>query len=602
MSRFGGPAGRGRHTIPQKMEKNAFSDAWGKLYAFCRPYLIAIGIALLFAVGGTIFTIIGPDKISEMTDLIERGLGGTIDLEALGRIGGVLVVFYLSSAILSYAQSFIMATVTQKISKSLRTSISEKINRLPLNYFDSTSYGDILSRVTNDVDTIGQTLNQSIGTFVSAVALLVGSTIMMFATNALMAITAILASLIGFSVMSMIISRSQKFFIQQQELLGQINGHIEEVYSGHNVVKAYNAGDELRREFRDINKRLYATGWKSQFMSGLMMPLMHFVGNLGYVAVCVVGAALVMNGKITFGVIIAFTVYVRLFSQPLSQIAQSATSLQSTGAASYRVFRFLDEEEMPDEDEKTVTLTDVKGEIEFRNVRFGYNPEKIIIHDFSAKVSPGEKIAIVGPTGAGKTTMINLLMRFYEIDSGEILIDGIPLSALTRENVHDLFCMVLQDTWLFEGTIRENVVYAKQGVRDEEIINACKVVGLHHFIKTLPDGYDTVLNEDANLSAGQRQLITIARAMIQNAPMLILDEATSSVDTRTEMLIQAAMDKLMVGRTSIVIAHRLSTIKNADLILVMRDGDIVESGKHSELLAKNGFYAELYNSQFEREA
>lgn len=593
-------AGPPRNGVGPKGENHGFSSTWGKLITFCRPYFPAIIIALVCAIGGTVFTIIGPDKLSEMTDEITKGLMGGINLQTIGAIAFTLVVFYSSSVLLSYIQGFIMATVTQKVSKELRGEISKKINRLPLKYFDRTSYGDILSRVTNDVDTIGQTLNQSIGGLVSAITLFIGSMVMMFLTNWILALTAIISSLIGFAVMMMIISRSQKYFTEQQDLLGKINGHVEEVYAGHNVVKVYNAGDDLRKEFRQHNDGLYQSGWKSQFLSGLMMPLMGFIGNLGYVAVCVVGAALAMNGTITFGVIVAFMVYVRLFTQPLSQIAQSATSLQSTGAASYRVFEFLEEEELEDEQQKTTALNTVKGDIEFRDVTFGYTPDKTIIHNFSAKANAGQKIAIVGPTGAGKTTIVNLLMRFYEVNSGEILIDGTPLQSLTRENVHRLFCMVLQDTWLFEGTIRENIIYGKENVSDADVINACKVVGVHHFIKTLPEGYDTILNEEANLSAGQRQLITIARAMIENAPMLILDEATSSVDTRTEILIQNAMDQLMAGRTSIVIAHRLSTIKNADLILVMKDGDIIESGTHEALLQDNGFYADLYNSQFEQ--
>lgn len=581
-------------------EKHEFSATWGKLISYCKSYFPAIIIALLCAVGGAVFSILGPDKLGEITETIMAGFMGSIDLEAVRNVALILAAFYGSSLILSYLQGFIMATVTQKVSKGLRTDISKKINRLPLKYFDSTSYGDILSRVTNDVDTIGQTLNQSIGSLVSAIALFVGSIIMMFKTNWIMALVAIGSSLLGFVVMMLIVSRSQKYFTEQQEFLGEINGHVEEVYAGHNVVKAYNAEDDLRKEFTGINKKLHTCTWKSQFMSGLMMPLMSFIGNIGYVAVCVVGAVLAMNGTISFAVIVAFMVYVRLFTQPLTQIAQSATSLQSTGAASYRVFEFLGEEELADERAKTIVMDTAKGDIEFKNVHFGYIENKTIINDFSAKAKAGQKIAIVGPTGAGKTTIVNLLMRFYETNSGEILIDGTPLTSLTRENVHDLFCMVLQDTWLFEGTIRENIVYNKQGVTDEEVVTACKAAGIHHFIKTLPEGYDTILNEEASLSAGQRQLITIARAMIENAPMLILDEATSSVDTRTEVLIQEAMDKLMAGRTSIVIAHRLSTIKNADLILVMKDGDIIESGNHQELLTKNGFYADLYNSQFEQ--
>lgn len=593
---FRNPLGSG---IVIEGEKHEFSAAWGKLINYCKPYFPAIILALICAVGGTVFTLVGPDMLSEMTDAITQGIMGSIDMKLVGNIALWLSAFYGASVVLSYLQGFVMATVTQKVSKSMRTDISVKINKLPLKYFDKTSYGDILSRVTNDVDTIGQTLNQSIGNLVSAVTLLVGSVIMMFVTNWIMALVAIGSSLLGFVIMILIISRSQKYFTQQQELLGDINGHVEEVYTGHNVVKAYNAEEELSSEFTQINKELFSCNWKSQFMSGLMMPLMSFIGNLGYVAVCVAGAALAMNGSITFGVIVAFMVYVRLFTQPLSQIAQAATSLQSTGAASYRVFEFLGEAELEDESGKHAVMKTAKGDIEFKNVKFGYSENKIIVKDFSAKVKAGQKVAIVGPTGAGKTTMVNLLMRFYELNSGEILIDNIPLRSLTRENVHQLFCMVLQDTWLFEGTIRENIVYNKEGVLDEEVVAACKAAGVHHFIKTLPEGYNTILNEEASLSAGQKQLITIARAMIENAPMLILDEATSSVDTRTEVLIQEAMDKLMEGRTSIVIAHRLSTIKNADLILVMKEGDIIESGNHEQLLKEKGFYAELYNSQFD---
>lgn len=585
-----------------KGEKHAFSETWGKLIFYCKRYFLALIIALLCAAGGTIFTLIGPDKLSEMTDTIIAGLITGIDMKAIESIALTLITFYATSILLSYAQGFIMATFTQKVSKRMRADISCKINRLPLKYFDSTSYGDILSRVTNDVDTIGQTLNQSISNIVSAVTLLFGSVIMMFTTNWIMALVAIGASLLGFVLMMLIISRSQKYFTQQQELLGAINGHVEEVYNGHNVIKVYNAEDELRKEFQNINRDLYKNAWKSQFMSGLMMPLMSFIGNFGYVAVCVTGATLAINGTISFGVIVAFMVYVRLFTQPLTRMAQAATSLQSTGAASYRVFNFLEEEELANEYDKHTVLDTTKGNIIFKNVQFGYDENKLIIHDFSATVKAGQKIAIVGPTGAGKTTMVNLLMRFYEINKGEITIDGIPISALTRENVHDLFCMVLQDTWLFEGTIHENIIYCKENVLDEDVRKVCKEVGIHHFIKTLPMGYDTVLDENASISAGQKQLITIARAMIQNSPMLILDEATSSVDTRTEVLIQEAMDKLMVGRTAFIIAHRLSTIKNADLILVMNNGDIIESGTHQELLSQKGFYADLYNSQFEQSA
>jgi ATP-binding cassette subfamily B protein len=492
-----------------------------------------------------------------------------------------------------------MATVTAKISKNMRTDISRKINRLPLKYFDRTSYGNVISLITNDVDAIGQTLNQSLDNLVRAGTMLVGSLIMMLYNSWVLTLVAIGSTIVGFALMSLIMSKSQKYFKVQQGGLGDINGQIEEVYSGLIVVKAYNGGKAAKREFERVNNSLYESGWKSQFMSGLMMPIMGFVGNFGYVAVCVAGAALAMGGAISFGVIVAFMLYVRFFTQPLTQMAQSMQLLQRAAAAGERVFGFFDEVELEDESRKTGRLADVRGEVEFKNVRFGYEKDKTVIHNFSADIKAGQKVAIVGPTGAGKTTMVNLLMRFYELDGGEICIDGVPIGRATRENVHDQFCMVLQDTWLFEGTIRENIVYSKQGVADDEVVAACKAVGIDYFIRTLPQGYDTVLNDAANVSAGQKQLITIARAMIQNSPLLILDEATSSVDTRTERIAQAAMDKLTSGRTSFVIAHRLSTIKNADVILVMRDGDIVESGAHDDLLARNGFYAELYNSQFE---
>ncbi len=585
----------------QVYEKNnhKFSQSFGKLIKYCKPYLPAIIVAIIFAIGGTVFTILGPDKLREMTVQIQYGLAGSMNLKLISKIAFTLLAFYLIGVVLSYFQGFIMATVTQRVTYKMRKDISTKINRLPLRYFDKTSYGDVLSRVTNDVDTMAQTLNQSIGSLVSAITLFIGSIIMMFVTDWHMAIVAIVASVVGFMFMGLIISRSQKYFVKQQQLLGDINGHIEEVYAGHNVVKVYNAEKHMYEKFDNINKGLYNTSWKSQFMGGLMMPLMGFVGNLGFVAVCVAGALLTMKGVIGFEVIIAFMIYVRLFTQPLNTFAQSMSSLQSTGAASYRVFEILDEQELEDESHKSKTLTNVKGDIEFKNIRFGYTNDKVIIKDFSAKVNAGQKVAIVGPTGAGKTTMVNLLMRFYETNQGDILIDGVPIKDLTRENVHDLFCMVLQDTWLFEGTIKENVVYNNLEVTDEQVIEACKAAGIHHFIQTLPQGYDTILDEEAGVSAGERQLITIARAMVSNAPMLILDEATSNVDTRTEVLIQQAMDKLMANRTSIVIAHRLSTIKNADLILVMKDGDIIESGNHNQLIEQNGFYAELYNSQFE---
>jgi len=586
-----------------------FKSSWVKLLKYCKKYMTAIIIALVTAAVSTAIQIIGPDKIKDMIAEITQGLPvlingvpvvGAIDLTAVFNIAMLLVFLYATATILSFIENFIMATISARISKNMRTDISEKINKMPLKYFDKTSYGDVISRVTNDVDTIGQTLNQSLDSLVRAITMFIGSTVMMFVTNWIMALTAIGASLIGLIAMMFIMSKSQKYFKIQQQGLGDINGHVEEIYSGHNVVKAYNGGREAKKTFEGINKTLYESGWKSQFMSGLMMPMMMFIGNFGYVAVCVVGAALTMNGTIGFEVIVAFMLYVRLFTQPLSQLAQAMQSLQRTAAASERVFDFFEEEELTDESQKLKKLENIRGDVEFKNVRFGYEKDKIIINDFSAAVNAGQKIAIVGPTGAGKTTMVNLLMRFYEIDSGEICIDGTPINQVTRENVHDQFCMVLQDTWLFEGTIKENIVYSKQEVTDEEVVAACKAVGIHHFIRTLPQGYDTVLNDKANLSAGQKQLVTIARAMIQNSPLLILDEATSSVDTRTERLVQEAMDKLTHGRTSFVIAHRLSTIKNADMILVMRDGDIVESGSHENLLEQGGFYAELYNSQFEQ--
>ncbi|WP_419888425.1 ABC transporter ATP-binding protein [Neobacillus niacini] len=576
-----------------------FKKTFRQLISYCKVFLPLIIIALLLAMAGAIFNIIGPEFLNQITDLITEGMMTSIDLDAVVNVAAILAFLYGLGALFNYIQGYIMATVTQRVSKNLRTDISTKINRLPLKYFDKTSTGDVLSRITNDVDMIGQTMNQSLGALVSAVTMFFGSLIMMFYTNWIMAISAILSTFIGFALMTFIISKSQKYFAQQQKELGKLNGHIEEIYSGHHVVKVYNGEKNAKETFHEINTRLYDSAWKSQFMSGLMMPLMMFVGNFGYVVVSIVGAVLAVNDVISFGVIVAFMIYIRLFTQPLTQIAQAATNLQSTAAASERVFEFLAEEELADESKKHERLETANGDVEFKNVRFGYSEDKMVIKDFSAVAKAGQKVAIVGPTGAGKTTLVNLLMRFYEVNGGEILIDGVPANKLTRANIHDLFSMVLQDTWLFEGTIRENIVYSRNGVSDDEIEEACKAVGLHHFIKTLPKGYDTILDDKANLSAGQKQLITIARAMIEHKPLLILDEATSSVDTRTEVLIQQAMDKLTVGKTSFVIAHRLSTIKNADLILVMKDGDIIESGNHEELLQKNGFYAELYNSQFE---
>ena len=524
----------------------------------------------------------------------------SINMDKVKKISLLLGILYLISSIFNYIESYTMTTISNNFAKNLRNRISNKINKLPLRYFDSHETGDILSRVTNDVDTVSQNMNNSLATLVSSITLFLGSIIMMFVTNWIMAVTAILSSLIGFIFMGLLLGKSQKYFTKRQEELGNMNGYIEEIYSGHNVVKAYN-GDKLsRNEFNKLNTNLYTYNQKSAFLSGLMPPIMGFVGNLGYVAVCVVGALLAMNNVISFGVIIAFMIYVRLFTNPLSQIAQAMTNLQSTAASAERVFEFFDEKEMPNEKDCTKYLdkSKVKGYIEFENVKFGYDDSRIIINDFSAKAKPGEKIAIVGPTGAGKTTMVNLLMKFYNINSGDIKIDGVSIKDLTRENIHDLFVMVLQDTWLFEGSVRDNIKYNKDDVTDEEIWKALEVVGANHFVKTLPNGLDATLNDSDSISQGQKQLLTIARGMIKNSPFLILDEATSNVDTRTEELVQKAMDKLTEGRTSFIIAHRLSTIKNADLILVMKDGNIIEQGNHNELMKKNGFYADLYNSQF----
>lgn len=595
----GGPAGPGGGMGSGEKAKN-FSVSWGKLLRYCKKYWPVMIASLFCAALSTVLTLLGPDKLSELTDLIKNGLMTGIDLDAVAKIGILLAVFYGLSAVLSLTQGIVMATVTQKVSKSMRGDISRKINRLPMWYYNRTTTGDVLSRVTNDVDTIGQSLNQSVGTLVSSITLLVGSLIMMLKTNVLMTVTAIVATLIGFGLMMAIMGRSQKYFTRQQKHLGALNGHIEEIYAGHTVVKAYNGEAAAKKAFNEMNSSLRDSGFKAQCLSGLMMPIMSFIGNFGYVAVCVVGALLAMNGSISFGVIVAFMLYVRYFTQPLTQLAQAAQSMQSAAAAGERVFEFMEAEEMEDESAKTARLENIKGTVEFEHVHFGYeDSDKTVINDFSTKAAPGQKIAIVGPTGAGKTTMVNLLMRFHEIQSGSIKIDGTPVNELRREDVHAQFCMVLQDTWLFEGTIRENLVYCTKDVTDEQVKRACKAVGLHHFIRTLPHGYETVLNDQVNLSAGQKQQLTIARAMIVDRPMLILDEATSSVDTRTELQIQKAMDELMKGRTSFIIAHRLSTIKNADLILVMKDGDIIESGNHEELIHKGGFYAELYNSQFE---
>lgn len=592
--------GPGMGRRPAEKSKD-FKGTWMKIIRYCKRYLAVIVVALICAVAGTILTILGPDKLSDLTKVITEGIATGIDMERIKSIGLTLVAFYAGSAILSFGQQFIMATVTQNVTKQLRSDISGKINRLPMAYYNKTSTGDVLSRVTNDVDMISQSMNQSIGNLVSAVALFFGSLIMMFKTNVIMTLTAVIATMIGFGLMSLITSHSQKYFSRQQANLGALNGHIEEIYSGHTVVKAYNGEENAKIVFDELNNNLRDSAFKAQSLSGLMQPLMAFIGNFGYVAVCVMGAVLTMKGYIGFEVIVAFMMYIRLFTQPLAQIAQATQSLQSAAAAGERVFAFLEAEEMSDESDKTEKLDKAEGYVDFEHVKFGYeDTDKIIIHDFSAKAKPGQKIAIVGPTGAGKTTLVNLLMRFHEIQSGDIKIDGISTRDMKREEVRSQFCMVLQDTWLFEGTVRENLVYNTENVSEEKIEAACKAVGLDHFIRTLPHGYDTILNDQVSLSQGQKQQLTIARAMIADKPMLILDEATSSVDTRTELQIQKAMDALMQNRTSFVIAHRLSTIKNADLILVLKDGDIIESGNHEELLAKGGFYADLYNSQFDQ--
>lgn len=596
-------AGANRPGASASEKSHDFKGTWKKLLKYCKKHWTPMIIALIGAAVGTVFTLLGPDKISDLTKIITEGIASEIDMDVIARIGFTLIAFYACGAVLSTLQHLIMATITQKVSKNLRSDISVKINRLPMWYYNRVSSGDVLSRVTNDVDTIAQSLNQSVGTLVTAVTMLIGSLFMMLKTDLTMTITAVLSTILGFGLMSLIMGRSQKYFFRQQKHLGELNGHIEEMYTGHTVVKAYNGEAASQKTFNDMNEALRDSGFKAQCLSGMMQPIMTFIGNFGYVAVCVVGALLTLNDKIGFEVIIAFMMYVRYFTQPLSQLAQAAQSLQSAAAAGERVFEFLEAEEMEDESGKTASLGNVKGEVVFDHVKFGYeDTNKILIKDFSVTAKPGQKVAIVGPTGAGKTTMVNLLMRFHEIQGGEIRIDGISTKDVKREEVHSQFCMVLQDTWLFEGTVRENLVYCTENVPDEKLEAACKAVGLHHFVRTLPNGYDTVLNDRISLSQGQKQQLTIARAMIADKPILILDEATSSVDTRTEIQIQNAMDELMKNRTSFVIAHRLSTIKNSDLILVMKDGDIIESGTHEKLIAEKGFYAELYNSQFEQTA
>ncbi|WP_270336403.1 ABC transporter ATP-binding protein [Streptococcus infantarius] len=588
------------------MENKKKTSFYGRMKPYIRGFQLPFLLAVIGAIVSATITVIGPDKLKEITNTITKGLTPTatgmipgINLDKVGKIALTLAILYVISAVVGYIQSFTVATIVQRFSQRLRKAIQTKINKVPLSYFDSHSQGDTLSRVTNDVDLLGQSLNQSLGTLVTSTMLLIGSIFMMFHSNVSMALTAIGSVLIGFVLVMVIMGSSQPLFKRQQNNLAAINGYVEEIYSGHNVVTSYNAAGETSETFKKLNTNLYKSMWQSQFLSGIMMPLMIFVGNFGYVMVCVVGAVKVINGDITMGDVVAFMIYVRIFSQPLSQIAQAFTQMQSATAAMSRVFEFLEEDEMEDESDKKRQLSDVNGEVTFDNVFFGYSKDKTIIHDFSAVAKPGQKVAIVGPTGAGKTTIVNLLMKFYEIDKGQIAIEGVDTRLMSREEVHDQFSMVLQDTWLFEGTIKENLIYNQENITDEQVVAAAKAVGVHHFIMTLPDGYDTYLDDSVTLSIGQKQLLTIARALLKDAPLLILDEATSSVDTRTEELIQKAMDKLMEGRTSFVIAHRLSTIKNADLILVMKDGNIIEQGSHDELMTEGGFYADLYNSQFE---
>ena len=584
--------------------KHSIADVLRRLFSYNGKLKLPMAVALLFAAAGAVLTIVGPSLLSDITDIISNSLFAEIDLAAIGDIGMKLLALYLVSAMLTYVEHYIMSTVTLELSRDLRRDLSRKINVVPMSYFNTVSHGDILSRVTNDVSTLQQALANSLPSMISAAAQFVGCLIMMFATEWRMASAAVAVTLVGFIIMGIAMLRSQKYFTARQDNLSTLNGYVEEMYSGHDVVRISRANDQIKETFSGMNDDLYDADWHSQFLSGIMQPLMTVIGNLGYVAVCVIGAALVMDGEIGFGVIVAFIMYVRLFTSPLSTLAQGMTQMQTAAAAGGHIFDFLGAEELPEETGKRSAPQEVRGEVDFEHVRFSYpnNPGKTIIKDFSAHVEPGQKVAIVGPTGAGKTTLVNLLMRFYEVNSGTIKIDGIPTNEMTRESVHNLFGMVLQDTWLFDGTVRENLVYNKTGVTDEQLEKACRACGIYHFIETLPKGFDTVLDDSIAISAGQKQLLTIARAMIQDNPMLILDEATSSVDTRTELITQRAMDSLTANRTSFVIAHRLSTIKNADLILVLKDGDIIEQGTHEELLAKGGFYAELYMSQFEKTA
>ena len=583
-------------------QKRIIGSAAPRLAGYLRTQLGIILVALILAAASAVLTIIGPDKIGRIATIMSDGLFTGIDLPAIAKLGIFLAVIYGLSALFGFVQHYIMAVVTLKMSYRMRGELSEKINRVPQKYFNTTSQGDILSRITNDVSTLQQGLTNSLPTIISAATQFISCLIMMFVTEWRLALISLGVTLIGLVLTVLIMSRSQKYFAARQKSLGELNGYVEEMYSGHEVVRISRAGRKVDEHFDKLNAAVYDANWRSQFLSGMMQPLMNIVGNIAYVAVCVFGSILAMTGTIDFGVIVSFILYVRLFTSPLTQIAQGMTNLQTASASAHRIFDFLESEELPDESEKTQSLSTVRGHVRFDHVRFSYpdTPDKIIIKDFSAEVQPGQKVAIVGPTGAGKTTMVNLLMRFFELNGGSISIDGVPICDMRREDVHKLFGMVLQETWLFEGTVRENLVYNMQGITDEQLMRVCRACGLDKFVRSLPNGLDTVLSESTSISAGQKQLLTIARAMLQNAPMLILDEATSSVDTRTELLIQRAMDELTKGRTSFVIAHRLSTIKNADLILVMRDGDVIESGTHDELMQRGGFYAELYNSQFEQ--
>ena len=583
-------------------EKTDLKGALRSLTVYLQKSLGVILLALVLAALSAVLTIIGPDQVGKIATLMSEGLVGGIDLAAVARVGVLLAVIYGLSALFGFIQHYIMASVTLKMSYRIRGELSEKINRVPQKYFNFHAQGDILSRITNDVSTLQQGLTNSLPTIISAATQFIGCLIMMFVTEWRLALAALGITLVGLLLTVLIMSRSQRYFTARQESLGALNGYVEEMYSGHEVVRISRAEAPVGEKFDTLNDAVYDANWRSQFLSGIMQPLMNVIGNLSYVAVCVLGSILALQGIIDIGVIVSFILYVRLFTSPLTQIAQGMTNLQTASASAHRIFDFLESEELPDESGKQETLTNVKGAVQFEHVRFSYpdSPDKIIIKDFSADIRPGQKVAIVGPTGAGKTTMVNLLMRFFELNGGSIRIDGIPSSELRREDVHAMFGMVLQDTWLFEGTVRENLVYNMEGITDEQLERVCRACGLDKFVHSLPQGFDTVLSESTSISAGQKQLLTIARAMLQNAPMLILDEATSSVDTRTELLIQRAMDRLTAGRTSFVIAHRLSTIKNADLILVMKDGDVIESGTHETLMQKGGFYAELYNSQFEQ--